>query len=127
MSRLHSRRLIAPAAVAAALLSFSSRAADAQNVPAGPSHQCGATPAASGPGVLYDVLSQQKGERRLAYYQAKVAQDSCRGDRDAVDRDLRRIEKNRYRIAVTGWLIRKNTFQDPGYYPVRPGDLILEQ
>jgi hypothetical protein len=34
-----------------------------------------------------------------------------------MDRDVRRIENYKYRIAVDEWLIRKNSLQAPGYYP----------
>jgi hypothetical protein len=116
MSRLQCRGSIARAAVVVALLS--SRPADAQViVDPSPTPQPGGLLNDLVTGVQYDIVNQAKAERRLQHVQAKLRRDAERGDSAAVDRDVRRIENYKYRIVVDEWLIRKNSLQDPGYYP----------
>ena len=68
-------------------------------------------------GVWYDVLNQEKAERRLETVQDKLSRDAERCDSAAVERDARRISALQHRIAVDEWLIRKNSLQEPGCYP----------
>jgi hypothetical protein len=117
MSRLQCRGSIALAAVVVALLS--SRPAGAQVVvvpgpkqPKGPGH-----PLITG--VWYDVANQAKAERLLEHLQEKYRRDAERCDPAAVDRDAWWIANVKQRIAVDEWLIRKNSLQDPGCYPMR--------
>ena len=116
MSRLLCRGSFVGAAFVVALLA--SGAADAQVVVA----PC--TPQQPGglfhnliTGVQYDIVNQALAERRLEKLQAKLRRDTERGDLDAVGRDARQIEIVKHRIVVDEWLIRKNTLQDPGFYP----------
>ena len=74
-------------------------------------------------GVAYDRANQVKAERRLVYLQTKLRRDIERGNPDAAARDGRRIDRDRYRIAVNDWLIRKNSLEDLGYYPIRTDEL----
>jgi hypothetical protein len=117
MSRLQCRGSIARAAfVVVALLS--SRPADAQisNDP-GPPREPGGLVNNLLTGVQYDIVNQAKAERHLQHVQAKLSRDAERCNSAAVDRDARRINNLKYRIVVDEWLIRKNSLQDPGYYP----------
>lgn len=117
MSGLPCRGSIARAAVVVALLS--SRAADAQVVVVpSPKQPIGlANPLFTG--VAYDVWNQKKAEQLLEHLQAKSRRDAERGDSAAVGRDARWINNVRQRIVVDEWLIRMNTLQDPGCYPLR--------
>jgi hypothetical protein len=72
-----------------------------------------------GTGIPYDVVNQAKAERRLHHLQGKLRRDAERGDPAAVDRDAWWIANVKQRIAVDEWLIRKNSCQDPGCYPLR--------
>lgn len=125
MSRLQCRGPIVRAAVVVALLA--SRPVSAQGlvgqglVVPGP-RQVGSSPN-SFSGVQYDIANQAKAERRLQNLRAKLCRDSERGNSAAVGRDERQINYTRYRIAVDEWLIRKNRFQDPGYYPIQTDSL----
>ena len=116
MSKLQCRGSIARVAVVVVLLS--SRPADAQvGVDPGPPREPGGLLNNLATGVQYDIVNQAKAERRLQHVQAKLRRDAERGNPAAVDRDVRRIDNLRYRIVVDEWLIRKNSLQDPGYYP----------
>jgi hypothetical protein len=118
MSRLQCQGSIALTAVVVALLS--SRPADAQVVvDPGPPRQPVGLLNSLVTGVWYDVVNQAKAEHRLPHLQAKLSRDAERGDLAAVDCDVRRIDKLKYRIAVDEWLIRKNSLQCTGYYPIR--------
>jgi len=118
MSRLQCRGSIARAAVVVALLS--SRPAGAQVVvDPGLTRQSGGSSNGFVTGVWYDRVNQAAAESRLQHLQAKLGRGAERGDSAAADRDGRRINNLKYRIAVDVWLIRKNTLQDPGYYPIR--------
>ncbi len=118
MSKLQCRGSIARAAVVVALLS--SRSADAQLVdPPGLTEKPRGVGNGFVTGVWYDVANKAKAERRLENLQAKLRRDSERGDSAAADRDVRMIDRDKYRIAVDEWLIRKNSLQDPCYYPIR--------
>ncbi len=74
-------------------------------------------------GTYYDIANQAKAEQRLGYLESKLKRDSERGNRAAMDRDIRQIERDKYRIAVDVWLIRQNSQRDPGYYPVRTDEI----
>jgi len=118
MSKLQCRSSIAFAAVVVALLS--SRSADAQLVdPPGLTEKPRGVGNGFVTGVWYDVVNQAKAERRLENLQVKLRRDAERGDSVAVDRDVRMIDRDKYRIAVDEWLIRKNSLQDFCYYPIR--------
>jgi hypothetical protein len=118
MSRRQCRVLIAGAAVAAALLS--SRAADAQvGIDPGPPREHGGLCNALVTGVAYDVVNQALAEHRLQKLQAKLRHDAERGDTGAVECDVRRIDKVKYRIVIDEWLIRWNSRQYPDFYPIR--------
>ncbi len=118
MSRLQSRGLIALAAVVVALLSL--RTADAQLVdPPNLTERPRGVGNGFVTGVWYDVLNKAKAEQRLENLQARLRRDAERGNSDAVDRDVLQINRDKYRIVVDEWLIRKNRLCDPGYYPVR--------
>ncbi len=126
MSRLGCRGSIIPAAVMVALLS--SGPADAQVGNSGSARDPGGPGNGLVTGVYYDVANQAKAERRLRFTQAKLGRDRERSDEAAVGRDVRRIDRLEYRIAVDEWLIRMNSLQDPGLYPfgspgLSPGDL----
>lgn len=112
------RGSIAGAAVVVALLC--SRPAAAQVVGAPGPHQ---PPRGSfsglGTGIQYDILNQAKAERRLQFVESKLRRDLARGKTAAADFDARWLDYVKYRMAVNVWLIRKNSLQDPGYYPVR--------
>ena len=118
MSTLQFQGSIARAAVVIALLS--TRIAHAQLVDApGPLENIKGTANGFVTGVQYDVVNLAKAERRLQNLQAKLKRDAEGGDSTAVDRDIRRIDRDKYRIAVDEWLIRKNSLCDFGYYPIR--------
>jgi len=118
MSRLQCRGAIAGAAVVVALLS--SRPADAQvGVDPGPPRERGGFLHAVVTGVEYDIVNQALAERRLQNLQARLRRDAEHGDEAAVDRDVRRIDNVKYRIAIHEWLIRWNSRQYPGFYPIR--------
>ena len=70
-------------------------------------------------GVEYDIVNQALAEQRLQNLQAKLRRDAERGDMAAVDRDVRRIDNVKYRIAIDEWLIRWNSRQYPCFYPIR--------
>ncbi len=70
-------------------------------------------------GTQYDILNQAKAEQRIPYLQRRLRRDTDRGWTGAANRDARLINTTNYRIAVDGWLIRKNTLRDFGYYPLR--------
>jgi len=118
MSRLPCRGSIAGAVVVIAL--FSSRPADAQvGVDPGPPREPGGLLNALITGAQYDIVNQALAERRLQYLQAKLRRDAGRGDTAAVDRDVCRIDNVTYRIAIDEWLVRWNSRQNPGFYPIR--------
>ena len=118
MSRLQCRGSIAGAAVVVALLS--SRPADAQvGVDPGPPREPGGLLNDLVTGVEYDIVNQALAEQRLQNLQAKLRRDAERGDMAAVDCDVRRIDNVKYRIAIDEWLIRWNSRQYPGFYPIR--------
>jgi hypothetical protein len=118
MSRRQCRVLIAGAAVVVALLS--SRAANAQvGVDPGPPREPGGLLNNLITGVEYDIVNQALAEHRLQKLQAKLRHDAQRGDIAAVDRDVRRIDNVKYRIAIDEWLIRWNSLQYPAFYPIR--------
>jgi hypothetical protein len=118
MSRLQCRGSIARAAVVVALLSSSP--ADAQvGVDPGPPRESGCLWNALVTGVQYDIVNQALAERRLQKLQAKLRYDAERGDVAAVDRDVCRIDNVKYRIVIDEWLIRWNSLQNPGFYPIR--------
>ncbi|WP_435017267.1 hypothetical protein TA3x_004867 [Tundrisphaera sp. TA3] len=71
-------------------------------------------------GAAYDIVNQQKAERRLGFLQGKLRRDEERGNASAVERDVRKIQNTSQRIAVDEWLIRKNLLQEPGCYPYPP-------
>ncbi len=115
MSLLQCRGTIAGTALVVALLS--SRPTNAQ---IGYPFPMQSPPDMSSPfvtGVWYDAANQAKAERQLQHAQAKLGRDAERGDSVAVDSDVRRIERYRFRIVVDEWLIRKNSLQEPGCYP----------
>ena len=68
-------------------------------------------------GAQYDIVNQEKAERRLFRLRGKLTQDIEQGNPAAVDRDVRRIDSLKYRIVVDEWLIRKNLLMEPGCYP----------
>jgi hypothetical protein len=116
MSRLQCRGSIALAAVMVALLS--SRAANAQvGVDPGPPREPGGHLNNLITGVKYDLVNQAMAEHRLEKLQAKLRRDAERRDSAAVDRDVRRIDNVKSRIAMDVWLIRWNSRQNPGFYP----------
>jgi hypothetical protein len=118
MSRLQCRVLIAGAAVVVALLS--SRPADAQvGVDPGPPREPGGLLNALVTGAQYDIVNEALAEHRLQKLQAKLRRDAERDDIAAVDRDVRRIDNVKYRIAIHEWLIRWNSRQYPDFYPIR--------
>ena len=118
MSRLQCRGSIARAALVVAVLS--SRSADAQLVdPPGLTEKPRGVGNPFVTGVWYDVVNKAKAEQRLLNLQVKLRRDAERGDSAAVNRDVRMIDRDKYRIAVDDWLIRKNLLQDLCYYPVR--------
>jgi hypothetical protein len=116
MSRIQCRGSIAMAAVVVALLS--SRPANAQvGFDPGPPREPGGLLNNLVTGVQYDRVNQAKAEWHLQCLQGKLRRDAERNNSAAVDRDVRRIDNLRYRIVVDKWLIRKNSLQDPGWYP----------
>jgi hypothetical protein len=115
MSRIPCRDSIVRAAVLVALLS--SRPAGAQFVGSGPPPHTGGLVNNLVTGVQYDIVNQAKAEHHLQYVQGKLRRDADRGHPAAVDRDVRRIQNLKFRIAVDEWLIRQNSLCDPGYYP----------
>jgi hypothetical protein len=115
MSRLQCRGSIGLAAVVVALLS--SRPADAQVVVPGSPRQHGGLLRDLTTGAWYDRANQANAERCLQYRQEKLRRDAERGNSVAVDCDVRRIDNLKHRIMVDEWLIRKNSCQEPGYYP----------
>ena len=118
MSRLQCRGSIAGAAVVVALLS--SRPADAQvGVDPGPPREPGGLCNNLITGVEYDIVNQKLAEQHLQNLEAKLRRDAERGDMAAVDRDVRWIDNLKYRIAIDEWLIRWNSLQYPGFYPIR--------
>jgi hypothetical protein len=118
MSRLQCRRSIAGAAIVVALLS--SERADAQvGVDPGPPRESGCLLNAVVTGVEYDKVNQALAERRLQCLQAKLRRDAERGDIAAVDREVRRIDNVKYRIAIHEWLARWNARQYSCFYPIR--------
>lgn len=118
MSTLQYRGSLVWALVLMSLLA--SRSADAQVVAApGTPLQPGGLYNDVITGVEYDRLNQAKAERRLPQVQAKLRRDTERGNVASAAHDARWIDNLRYRIAVDRWLIRQNSLQDPGYYPVR--------
>ncbi|MGP0062077.1 MAG: hypothetical protein ACLQGP_00560 [Isosphaeraceae bacterium] len=118
MSRLQCRGSIAGAVVVVALLW--SRPADAQiGVDPGPPREPGGLLNNVLTGVQYDIVNQALAEHRLQKLQAKLRSDAERGDRAAVDCDLRRIDNLKYRIVIDEWLIRWNSRQYPDFYPIR--------
>jgi hypothetical protein len=118
MSRLQCRWSIAVAAVVVTLVW--SRAADAQiGVDPGPPREPGGLCNAFITGVYYDVANQALAEHCLQHRQAKLKRDAERGDRAAVDCDVRRIDNLMYRIAMDEWLIRWNSRQYPCFYTIR--------
>lgn len=125
MFRIQSRGSIALAAVVVALLS--SKRADAQLVIGpGPAWQ---TLGANNPlftGAKYDMVNQSLAEWHLECAQAKLSRDAGRGRTAAAQRDARRIEQLKFRIAADQWLIRKNLTQEPGFYPSLIDTISLE-
>jgi hypothetical protein len=118
MSRLQFLGSIAWAAFVVALLS--PRPADAQiGVDPGPPREPGGLCNNLLTGVQYDIWNQALAECHLPHLQAKLRHDSERGKTAAVERDVRRIDNHMYRIAMDEWLIRWNSRQDPGFYPIR--------
>ena len=118
MSRLQCRGAIAGAAVVVALLSSSP--ADAQvGVDPGPPREPGGLLNNLLTGVEYDIVNQALAEHRLQHLQAKLRRDAERGHIAAVDRDVRRIDNVKYRITIDEWLIRWNSREYPGFYPIR--------
>ncbi len=118
MSRLQYRGSIAVAAVVFALLW--SRPADAQiGVDPGPPREPGGLLNNLITGVKYDIVNQALAEHHLQILQAKLRYDTERGDRAAVDHDVRQIDKIKYRIVMDEWLIRWNSRQYPDFYPIR--------
>ncbi|SIN75855.1 hypothetical protein SAMN05444166_0678 [Singulisphaera sp. GP187] len=118
MSRLQYRGSIALAAVVVALLS--SRPADAQViVDQGPPRQPVGLLNSLVTGSWFEIKDEAKAEHRLQHLQAKLSRDGSRGDLAAVNRDVRRIDNVKFRLAVDDWLIRKNSLQCFGYYPIR--------
>jgi hypothetical protein len=118
MSSLQCRGSIAGAVFVVALLS--SRPADAQvGVDPGPPREPGGLCNNLLTGVQYDIVNLALAEHRLQKLQAKLGSDAERGDRAAVDCDLRRIDNVKYRIAMDVWLIRWNSLHNPGFYPIR--------
>ena len=121
MSKTYCRSSVARAAVL--ILLFSCGLAEAQIVIiAGPPREPGGLVNDIVTGVQYDRLNQVKAERRLNFLQSKLRRDSEGGHAEAAERDVRRIDRDRYRIAVNDWLIRKNSLEDLGYYPIRTDD-----
>jgi hypothetical protein len=113
---LQCRGSIAQAAVVVALLWSRPAGAQVGVVPRDPLESGGLVNRVV-TGVQYDIANQAKAEHRLNHLQAKFRRDTERGNSDAMGRDAGRIDKVRYRIAVDDWLIRKNSLQDPCYYP----------
>ncbi len=120
MSLLPCRRLIALAAIFVVLVS--SRSADAQHSDA--KYYANGQPQESGTvlnevitGVKYDRINQALAVHRLQRLEAKIRRDAERCDPAAVDRDARQITSLRYRISIDEWLIRKNSLQEPCFYP----------
>jgi hypothetical protein len=70
-------------------------------------------------GVHYDTVNQALAEKHLQHLEAKLRRDAERGNYAAVDRDVCCIDNLRYRIAIDEWLIRWNSLQNPGFYPIR--------
>ena len=89
------------------VVSLSSRVAKAQE-PGGLYHNLVT-------GVAYDLTNRSLAENHLQHLQTKPV----RGHFASPERRGQRINDLRYRIAVDCWLIRKNSLQDPGYYPIR--------
>ncbi len=117
MSRLQFRGSIAGALVVVGLLS--SRPAHAQvGVDPGPPREPGGLCNAVVTGVYYDVVNQALAEHRLQHLQAKLRHDAERGDKAAVECDIRRIDNIKYRIVIDEWLIRWNSRQYPCFYPI---------
>lgn len=122
MSTLQSRSSIALTAVVVVLLT--SRAADAQVfIDQGPPRQPVGLWQSLVTGVWRDAADEAHAEHRLQHLQAKLTRDNEQGNVEAVNHDLRRIDNVRYRIAVDDWLIRKNSLQCTGYYPMRNVEL----
>jgi len=74
-------------------------------------------------GVWYDVKNQAHAEKELQFFQGKLSRDAGRGHLAAADRDVHCIENLKFRIAADEWLIRKNSLQHIGYYPIRRVEL----
>ena len=118
MSRRQCRGSIAAAAVVVALLS--SRPADAQvGVDPGPPREHPGCLNAVVTGAEYDIVNQALAQKRLRHLEAKLRHDAERGDLKAVDCDVRRIDNVKYRITIDEWLIRWNSRQYAGFYPIR--------
>ena len=118
MFRIQCRGSIARAAVVVALLS--SRPAHAQvGVDPGPPREHGGLLRNFVTGVHYDTVNQALAEKKLQHVEAKLRHDSERGNYAAVDRDVCCIDNLRYRIAIDEWLIRWNSLENPGFYPIR--------
>jgi hypothetical protein len=118
MFRLQCQGSIARAAVVVALLS--SRPASAQiGVDPGPPREHGGCVRNVIIGVWYDQVNQAHAEKQLQHRQAKLRHHAESGNHAAVDRDLCCIDNLSYRIAIDEWLIRWNSLQNPGFYPIR--------
>ena len=124
MSRIQYRGVIVGGAVLVALI-LSTPAAGQTVGNIGSNREPGGLLNDLATGVQYDRSNLAKAEHRLRFLEAKLRRDTGRGRSAAVDRDVRRIENDRYRIAVDEWLIRQNSLVDPGLYPIQTDDVSL--
>jgi hypothetical protein len=69
-------------------------------------------------GTFVEIVDRAKAERRLGHLEARLRRDATRGDASAADRDAHRIARTRFRIGVDEWLIRYNSCQELGPYPL---------
>ena len=118
MPRLRFRGSVIRAAAVVALLASGSAQAQVAPNP-GPAHEPGGVVNDFVTGVQFDLANRAKAEQRIRHLQAKLARDTELGKTDAAERDVHRLDYNKYRFAVAGWLIKYNRLCDPGYYPLR--------
>jgi hypothetical protein len=125
MSSLLCRGSIAAAAVLVALLSSKPVAAQI-GVDPGPPRERRTLCRDIITGAEYDVVNVAMAQHRLEYFQAKLMRDSEQGDTAAVEDDILRIQKVKYRIAMHEWLVLWNSRQYPCFYPIRTDECSLE-
>ena len=119
MPTLSYRSLLVGSTLMVALLSSGS--AEAQQYYFGPgsgpdvARRPGALASNITTGVQYDLVNQQLAENRLH----RILTRPGGGHPAFLGGRPQRIADLRYRIAVDEWLIRKNSLQEPGIYPVR--------